>query len=155
MVSQDPMMIRYQKNDYTLDNNGEWIRRGTTKPVKDFDPTLEKLLDRASGAEQDAATMKQPSQTQQGKPTIISTVTTPDGVKANKWSDGVWSTPEGGENVQVVDSDVPSLEKLLATQGQKPHTGGRQKGSLSQTPNAIRKRAARAEMPAVFKSNRR
>ena len=61
----------------------------------------------------------------------------------------------GARAITPIFSIFPRLEKLLATQGQKPHTGGRQKGSLSQTPNAIRKRAARAEMPAVFKSNRR
>lgn len=127
VIVQDPIMIRYNKNDYVLDQNGEWVpmsAKGTKKPlVKDYNPTLEKLLDRVAGTEKQSTpvTPKQPIK-------IIASVTIPNGTRADKWSDGKWSVPENGENVEVADSDIAPLDNLLKQQ---------------------------QEQPAVFKSNRR
>lgn len=69
---------------------------------------------------------------------------------------------------QVDTAKLPDISKLSKEQMQqllalldqpagKTHTGGKVAGQVSQTPNAIRKRQARAaqkEMPAVFTSNR-
>lgn len=52
---------------------------------------------------------------------------------------------------------MQQLLALLDQPASKQHTGGKVAGQVSQTPNAIRKRQARAaqkEMPAVFTSNR-
>lgn len=85
----------------------------------------------------------------------VGTVTTPRGIKATKWSDGKWTTPdEEGKHGYVLDSDVPHLEQLLKKE--RPHTGGKRPGVLSPTPGAIKQRQARAakKQPTVFTSNR-
>ena len=51
VVNTDPIMIRYRKNDYALNSQGEWypMGKGSRAPlVKDSDPTLEKLLDKVA-----------------------------------------------------------------------------------------------------------
>ena len=165
VISQEPVVVRYKKVDYSLNDEGEWIvmgAKGKLAPlIKDSNPTLEKLLDRAAGTEQTQAQSAQTAQTAQtaaGEPKIIGKVTTPGGVEVVKWSDNIWTIPDTKEQV-VKPNDITQLENLLSTQQATtaPHTGGKQKGVLSQTPNAIRKRqnrAAQKEMPAVFKSNR-
>jgi len=143
VLDQDPIRIRYNKAEYTLNNNAEWIQmgtKGTKQPlIKDINPTLEKLLDRAAGTENTSSqpsAKKPPAKKPPAKSVIqtdatkIAQVTTPNGTKADKWSDGGWSTPDGTKNVVVVDSDIRPLEQLLARQ-----TSGQQ--------------------PAVFSSNRR
>jgi hypothetical protein len=108
---------------------------------------------------------------------ILQTVVTPMGQTVFKKSDNKWYRENN--NLVVKADDIKQLNqmvinakelakakgtkvpKIIQAQSAQPaqptktQTGGRQKGGLSQTPNAIRKRAARAEMPAVFKSNRR
>lgn len=53
VVNQDPILVRYQKKEYGLNQRGEWYQvgsRGTRAPlIKDIDPTLEKMLDKAAG----------------------------------------------------------------------------------------------------------
>jgi hypothetical protein len=53
VVNKEPIVVRYQKKDYALNNRGEWqllTPRGTKAPlIKDTNPTLEKLLDKAAG----------------------------------------------------------------------------------------------------------
>jgi len=55
--------------------------------------------------------------------------------------------------LQKVNARIAELSKGQQAQGNqpasKPHTGGRQRGGLSQTPNAIRQRQARAAKKAV------
>jgi|688.fasta_scaffold194058_3 hypothetical protein len=76
IVSKEPIVIRYQKKDYALNNKGEWTAistRGTKTPLlKDINPTLEKLLDKAAGFadHQTHQTVAQPknSSTLQNKP---------------------------------------------------------------------------------------
>lgn len=134
VLDQDPIRIAYKKKEYGLNAQGEWVdldTRGTKVPlVKDYNPTLEKLLDRASGAEQDAAKMAQPTQTpaptqtqtqtqqptqQANEPTIIGKVTAPGGEEVVKWSDGVWTIPASEEQI-VKPNDLKQLEALLKQQ---------------------------------------
>lgn len=53
IIQQDPIVVQYKKNDYALDQHGEWYKmgaKGTKAPLlKDIDPTLEKTLDRVAG----------------------------------------------------------------------------------------------------------
>lgn len=53
VISQEPIVIRYNKKDYALTKDGEWQKvgaRGAMAPlVKDTDPSLEKLLDKVAG----------------------------------------------------------------------------------------------------------
>ena len=53
IVNDEPIVVRYQKKDYALNTAGDWIAmsaRGTKAPlIKDINPTLEKLLDKAAG----------------------------------------------------------------------------------------------------------
>ena len=55
--------------------------------------------------------------------------------------------------LQKVNARIAELSKGQQAQGNqpasKPHTGGRQRGGLSQTPNAVRQRQARAAKKAV------
>lgn len=167
-----PVIYQFGKkgNLFTLNDKDQWVRYipGSTKPQQPIDANTSTLLDKAAKRDEIDLARLQPDQTSatgkgdvvtQTDATKIASVTIPNGTKAEKWSDGVWTVPEDGKNVQVVDSDVPHLERILAQQtaGKKPHTGGKQKGKLSQTPNAIRQRQTRAakKQPAVFTSNRR
>jgi len=90
--------------------------------------------------------------TQDGQ-TVVGQVTTPDGIKVVKWTDGIWTIPSTQEQV-VKPNDLNQLEILLKKQ--RPHTGGKRPGVLSPTPGAIKQRQARAakRQPAVFTSNR-
>lgn len=53
IINREPIVVRYQKKDYSLNSQGEWqlmTPRGTRAPlIKDSNPTLEKLLDKAAG----------------------------------------------------------------------------------------------------------
>jgi hypothetical protein len=91
--------------------------------------------------------------TQDGQ-TVVGQVTTPDGIKVVKWTDGIWTIPSTQEEI-VKPNDLRQLEILLKQQ--RPHTGGKRPGVLSPTPSAIKQRQARAAkkaMPSVFTSNR-
>jgi hypothetical protein len=90
--------------------------------------------------------------TQDGQ-TVVGQVTTPDGIKVVKWTDGIWTIPSTQEEI-VKPNDLRQLEILLKQQ--RPHTGGKRPGVLSPTPGAIKQRQARAakRQPAVFTSNR-
>lgn len=128
----------------------------------------------------DQAADQQQQQQQPAQPTLVQTVITPTGKTVYLKSDKKWYHDDDDNSVVVDQSAIKQLNQMVinarelakargmkvpavikaqstapAVQTNKPHTGGRQKGGLSQTPNAIRKRAARAEMPAVFTSNRR
>jgi hypothetical protein len=116
---------------------------------------------------------------QPNQPRVVQTVITPTGRTVYLKSDKKWYHDDDDNSVVVDQSAIKQLNQMVinaketakakgtkvpkiiqaqSTQPAQPiktHTGGRQKGGLSQTPNAIRKRAARAEMPAVFTSNRR
>lgn len=88
---------------------------------------------------------------------VVGQVTTPDGIRVVKWNDGVWTIPDTKEQI-VKPNDLRQLEILLKQQ--RPHTGGKRPGVVSQTPSAIKQRQARAAKklaaePAVFTSNRR
>ena len=53
IVNREPIVVRYQKKDYSLNSQGEWqsmTPRGIRAPlIKDSNPTLEKLLDKVAG----------------------------------------------------------------------------------------------------------
>jgi len=53
VLDQEPIRIEYKKKDYVLNSQGDWVAlsaRGTRAPlIKDINPTLEKLLDKAAG----------------------------------------------------------------------------------------------------------
>ena len=169
LMDESPIIYQFggKANLFTLNDKDQWVRYtpGSTKPQQPVDANTSTLLDKAAKRDGIDMARLQPGQTSaagggdvvtQTDATKVASVTTPAGNKADKWSDGHWTTPdEQGVDGFVVDSDVPKLDALLKQQSTKTHTGGRQKGGLSQTPNAVRKRASRAEMPAVIKSNRR
>jgi hypothetical protein len=130
VLDQDPIRIAYKKKEYGLNAQGEWVdldTRGTKVPlVKEYNPTLEKLLDRAAGMEQSASPNAQPTQTpaptqtqqptqQANEPTIIGKVTAPGGEEVVKWSDGVWTIPASEEQI-VKPNDLKQLEALLKQQ---------------------------------------
>jgi hypothetical protein len=52
VVNREPIIVRYLKKDYGLNGRGEWYQlgsRGSKAPlIKDVDPTLEKMLDKAA-----------------------------------------------------------------------------------------------------------
>jgi hypothetical protein len=175
LYGRSPLVYQFggKNNLFTLNDKDQWVRYnpGSTKVPTPVDANTQQILNNAAKRDQIDLAKIQPTDTAQtvqtAKQTItktdatkVASVTTPTGIRADKWSDGEWTTPdEEGKDGFVVDSDVPQLEKLLQQQSasKKPHTGGRRKGGLSQSPEAIRQRQARAakSQPAVFTSNRR
>jgi len=121
LVSQEPIILKYQGKDYGLNDRGEWVSQKTGKMPPQ---STSAFLDQQAGA-LTGTSFNQPTQikkTNQNIPTDatkIATVTTPRGIKADKWSDGQWTTPdEQGSDGFVVDADVPHLEALLQQQQQ-------------------------------------
>jgi|LakMenE18May11ns_1017448.scaffolds.fasta_scaffold9929951_4 hypothetical protein len=126
LQSSSPLVYQFGKsNMFTLDAQDKWVRYtpGSTKPSPLADVNTQQLLDKAAQRDNiDLARLKPtPTQTKDKITTTDSTkiasVTTPSGVRADKWSDGEWTTPdEEGMDGFVVDSDVPQLEALLKQQ---------------------------------------
>lgn len=129
IIQHDPILVRYKKNDYTLDNNGEWIpflsKGKNVQLIKDTYPALEKTLDKVAGYTSVNTPVPPAAPVSKNKQipadaTKVAKVTTPNGVVVDKWSNGSWSVYENGELVLVKDIDLPRLEKMLAQQQQAP-----------------------------------
>ena len=152
IVSPEPLVLKYRNNEFARGDSGQWVYFGSKKPVT---PEVAAFLDN----QEDILHPATPSNTtgsaksstaaltaDDAEPTEVGRITTPKGIEVVKWSDGIWTVPSTKEQI-VIPNDLKRLEDLLKLQtvsGGKAHTGGRQKGGLSQTPNAIRKRQNRA-----------
>lgn len=121
VMDHDPIRIEYKGVDYTLNNDSEWVTmsgKGTQKPlVKDTNPTLERLLDRAAGFEQTAAIMSQedePAVFTSNRPlaTVKSTIGT-----AIKRADGKWYV-KNNPNPVTKPEDIAKLDQEAKATGQ-------------------------------------
>lgn len=126
--SSSPLVYQFGKgNLFTLNDQDKWVKYNpaSTKPSAPADVNTQQLLDKAAKRDGIDLARLQPEPAQSKDvvtstdSTKIASVTTPAGNRADKWSDGKWTTPdEQGADGFVVDSDVPQLEALLQQQQQ-------------------------------------
>lgn len=131
-MDDSPLVYQFggKNNLFTLNDKDQWVKYipGSTKVQPPVDANTAQLLTKAAKRDKiDLAAINPTTPTQNTKKDVVTqtdatkvaSVTTPRGIKADKWSDGKWTTPDDeGKDAFVVDSDIPQLEKLLQQQQQ-------------------------------------
>jgi len=127
-MNHSPLVYQFggKANLFTLNDNDQWTKYfpGSTKVQPPVDVNTSQLLDKAAQRDNIDIARLQPQTPNtsndvvtQTDATKVASVTTPKGIRADKWSDGHWTTPDDtGKDGFVVDTDVPHLEQLLAQQ---------------------------------------
>jgi hypothetical protein len=154
VISQEPIVIKYKNKDYALNDKGQWIPMAGGKiPHQSFQEFLSQQHDRSLNIQQTRGDINAKRNARR----TIATQTTPQ-PKTNltppQPNPAVFRNRNNPRftNAPVIDTTATNAiggntgtppSPAPAVTPAKPRTGGRKKGELSQTPNAIRKRNAR------------
>jgi hypothetical protein len=107
IISSDPPMVRFEKKQYTIGDNGQWVpvgQRGSKAPP--IQSALSTLFDKALGITRSAAT------TRASKPI---TVTTPNKINVTRGTNGRWIRSD--DNTEVIDPrEIKGLNQLAINQ---------------------------------------